>query len=142
MKIKFVIALLMMTFAMSVNAQPAAEIEATVKKMENPATPCNKAPEAFNSFIKKFSTDEAFMKSRISLPEKELTDFAEVLKPENMTAKLPYEKDGDEFYQSWGELQYNKAYLECGIVDSYCTHTFEFTRKGGLWHLTHIVPGE
>lgn len=124
------------------SAQTPAEVEATIKKMQNPATPSNAAPEAFRTFLEKFSTDQEFFNSRLALPEAEKTANAEILKPENMKGMLPFSKDGEMFYQAFGELQYNKAYLECGYVDSFCTHIYEFTRKNGKWVLSHIVPGD
>ena len=143
MKLRILFLSLIAVFAFSIKAQTAAEVQATVKKMENASTKCNGAPEAFKTFIAQFSTDKDFFNSRLQLTDEEKTKYAEILVPENMTAKEPYEKDDDMYYQAWGELQYNKAYLDCGWVDSFVTHTFEFTRgKGGKWYLTHIVPGE
>ncbi len=124
-------------------AQTAAEVNATQKKMLAASTPCNGAPEAFKTFIEKFSTDKDFMDSRISVTADQREKYADLLVPANFVAKAPYDKDGETLYQSWGELQYNKVYLCCGIVDEYDTHTFEFTRdKKGLWTLSKIVPGE
>ena len=71
MKLKsFIIASAAVIFGTSsMNAQTAKEVQATVSKMESKSALCNKGPEAFNSFIAKFSTDEEFMKSRIKLAE-------------------------------------------------------------------------
>ena len=97
----------------SMNAQTAKEVQATITKMESKTALCNKGPEAFNTFIAKFSTDEEFMNSRIKLEkESQLTEFAELFVPSNFTAKEPFAKDGDMYYQSWGELQYQKTYLD------------------------------
>lgn len=143
MKLKLILIALIATFAISAQAQTAQEVQETIDKMQKSSTPCNAAPEAFKDFIAKFSTDADFFKSRLDLSEDELTKYAEILVPENMIAKLPFQKDDDMYYQSYGELQYNKAYIDCGWVDSFVTHTFEFKRQnGGKWHLTHIVPGE
>ena len=142
MKLRILILSLVAIFTLSAKAQTAEEVNETIKRMENASTYCNGAPEAFKSFIAKFSTDEEFFKSRLNLPDAELSKYDDILVPENMVAKTPFAKDGDQYYQAWGELQYNKAYLDCGWVDSFVTHTFEFTRgKGGKWYLTHIVPG-
>ncbi len=129
----------------SVNAQTAKEVEATQRKMMAASTPCNGAPEAFKTFIAKFATDSTFMAERIMLSDEQSEKYGELLVPSTFTIVTPYDKEGDGelYYQSWGELQYNKVYLSCGWVDSYDEHTFEFTRqKGGYWYLTKIVPGE
>lgn len=141
---KILIALTMLLgIAVSSNAQTAAEVKATDAKMMAAKTPCNGAPEAFKTFIAKFSTDAEFLNSRLALTDEQREKYADLLVPANFTAKTPFDKDGEEYYQAWGELQYNKVYLCCGWVDSYDTHTFEFTRgKGGLWTLSKIVPGE
>ena len=124
-------------------AQTAAEVNATQKKMMAASTPCNGAPEAFKTFIAQFSTDKDFMESRITLTADQREKYADLLVPADFVAKTPFDKDGEEYYQAWGELQYNKVYLCCGWVDSYDTHTFEFTRgEGGKWFLSKIVPGE
>ena len=144
MKLKsFIIAIAAVIFGTSsMNAQTAKEVQATVSKMESKSALCNKGPEAFNSFIAKFSTDEEFMKSRIKLSEAQSTEFAELLVPSNFTAKEPFAKDGDMYYQSWGELQYQKTYLDCGWVDSYVTHTFQFERFDGKWYLYKVIADE
>lgn len=134
--------LVMACAAFTVNAQTAAEVNATVKKMMSASTPCNQGTEPFKEFIAKFSTDKDFMESRLRLSEQQRQEYADLLVPSNFTAKVPFAKDDDEYYQSWGELQFAKAYLECGWVDSYCTHTFEFVRDGQKWYLAKIVPGE
>lgn len=143
MKLKFLLLTLFTVFCFSAYSQTAEEVQETIARMQKASTPCNGAPEAFKDFVAKFSTDREFFDSRLNLPEEEMTKYADILVPENMDAKTPFEKDDDFYYQAWGELQYNKAYLDCGWVDSYVTHTYEFTRgKGGKWYLTHIVPGE
>lgn len=125
--------------ALSGNAQTASEIEASTKKMMAPSTPCNQGPEAFKDFIAKFSTDREFMESRNGLSAELREKYASVLSPEEFTAKTPFEKDGDEWYQEWGELQFGRVYLMCGWVDSYVEYIFEFTRKDGKWYLTNVV---
>ena len=82
------------------------------------------------------------MKSRLKLSEAQSTEFADLLVPSNFTAKEPFEKDGDMYYQSWGELQYQKTYLDCGWVDSYVTHTFLFERFDGKWYLHKVIADE
>ena len=127
----------------SVNAQTAAEVEASTKRMMAASTPCNGAPEAFSAFIQKFSTDKDFMSSRIKLNDAQRSQFANLLEPSNFTAKVPFKKGDDEFYQMWGELQYNHAYLDCGWVDSFVEYIFNFNRgEGGKWYLTKIVADE
>lgn len=126
----------------SLSAQTAKEVQATVAKMESSSALCNKGSEPFKTFIAKFSTDEEFMKSRLKLSEAQSTEFADLLVPSNFTAKEPFEKDGDMYYQSWGELQYQKTYLDCGWVDSYVTHTFLFERFDGKWYLHRIIADE
>lgn len=139
--ISLILALLCVNFISM--AQTADEVQLTIKRMENPSTFCNGAPEAFSKFLQKFASDKDFFESRLTLPESEKAAFAAELKPENMKAMLPFQKDGEMYYQAFGELQYNKAYLECGYVDSFSTHIYEFTRnKQGLWTLSHIVPGD
>ncbi len=124
-------------------AQTAADVAASQKKMTASSAPCNGGPEAFKTFIEKFSTDKDFMESRLSLTADQREKYAELLVPADFVVKAPFDKDGEEYYQAWGEIQYNKVYLCCGWVDLYDTHTFEFTRgKGGLWYLSKIVPGE
>lgn len=132
----------MLGFAFNATAQTAADVEATVKKMMAASTPCNQGPEAFKDFIAKFSTDKDFMESRIKLSADQRAKFADLLVPSNFTAKTPFAKDGDEYCQTWGELQFGKAYLECGWVDSYVTHIFEFVRDGGKWYLGKVVVEE
>lgn len=127
----------------SMSAQTAKEVRETVARMESSSAQCNKGPEAFKTFIAKFSTDEDFMNSRINLEyEAKRTEFAELFVPSNFTAKEPFAKDGDMYYQSWGELQYQKTYLDCGWVDSYVTHTFKFERINGKWYLRDIIADE
>lgn len=140
MKIKSLLIAIVTIFigATSANAQTAQEVKESVAKMESKSALCNKGPEAFNTFIAQFSTDEEFMKSRIKLDEAQSTEFAELLIPSNFTAKEPFAKDDDMYYQSWGELQYQKTYLYCGWVDSYTTHTFHFERIDGKWYLYRI----
>lgn len=144
MKIKRLLASLLAVVAVACacNAQTAAEVNATQKRMLAASTPCNQGAEPFKQFIVKFNTDSAFMASRIDVTPAERSQYASILVPGNFEAKAPFAKDGDEFYQSWGELQRNKAYLECGWVDSYCTHTFEFVRRAEKWYLGKVVPGE
>ena len=127
----------------SMSAQTAKEVQETVARMESSSALCNKGPEAFKTFIEKFSTDEEFMNSRIKLEnEAQRTEFAELFVPSNFTAKEPFAKDDDMYYQSWGELQYQKTYLDCGWVDSYVTHTFQFERIDGVWYLRNIIADE
>lgn len=144
MKLKsLIIAIAAMLIASStLSAQTAKEVQATVAKMESSSALCNKGPEPFKTFIAKFSTDEEFMKSRLKLSEAQSTEFADLLVPSNFTAKEPFEKDGDMYYQSWGELQYQKTYLDCGWVDSYVTHTFLFERFDGKWYLHRVIADE
>lgn len=130
-------------------AEAAAEVRASVAKMQSPRTPCNGGKEAFRDFSAKFSTDSAFMASRLRLAPAVQEQFAELLVPASFTAREPYEKTDDNgakdwFYQFWGpELQFAKVYLTCSWVDSFYTHVFEWTRlKDGLWYLTNIDPGE
>lgn len=143
MKTLLIALAMILGIASAAQAQTAAEVKASDAKMMAAKTPCNGAPEAFKTFIRKFSTDKDFMTSRLSLTPEQRATYAEILVPSSFTAKTPFDKDGEEYYQAWGELQYNKVYLCCGWVDSYDTHTFEFTRgQGGLWYLSKIVPGE
>ena len=63
----------------SMSAQTAKEVQETVARMESSSALCNKGPEAFKTFIEKFSTDEEFMNSRIKLEnEAQRTEFAEL----------------------------------------------------------------
>lgn len=144
MKIKTLIIAIVAMFvaSASMSAQTAQEVQATVAKMESKTALCNKGPESFKTFIAQFSTDEEFMKSRLKLSEAQSTEFADLLVPSNFTAKEPFEKDGDMYYQSWGELQYQKTYLDCGWVDSYVTHTFLFERFDGKWYLHKVIADE
>ena len=144
MKIKslFIAIVAIITFVTTTNAQTAKEVQETIAKMESKSALCNKGPEAFNTFIAQFSTDEDFMNSRIKLSEAQRTEFASLLIPSNFTAKEPFTKDDDMYYQSWGELQYQKTYLDCGWVDSYITHTFQFERINGKWYLYKVIADE
>lgn len=126
----------------NVSAQTAAEVKQSKAKMEATSTPCNQGAEPFKQFIVKFNTDSAFMAERLKITDAEREKYAGILVPGNFEAKAPFAKDDDEFYQMWGELQRNKAYLDCGWVDSYVTHTFEFIRVGEKWYLGKVVPGE
>lgn len=123
----------------AMSAQTAAEVNASVKKMENASTDCNQGAEPFRKFIAKFSTDKDFMESRLKISDAQRSQFADLLTPETFTAKVPFAKDGEEYYQAWGELQRNSAYLDCGYVDSFSDHTFEFKRIGEKWYLAKIV---
>lgn len=123
----------------SVSAQTAADVEASVKRMESKAADCNQGAEPFSGFIAKFSTDKDFMESRLKISDEQRNRFAELLLPEEFVAKVPFAKDGDQYYQAWGELQRNSAYLDCGFVDSFSDHTFEFKRIGEKWYLAKIV---
>lgn len=145
MKIFRILAVMAILFggAVSANAQTAAEVNATEKKMTSASAPCNKGPEAFKTFIEKFNSDQEFLDSRLAVGDAQKAKFAELLVPGNFAAKTPAPKGDDEWYQSWGEIQYNKVYLDCGWVDSYVEHTFEFIRNAkGEWTLGKVVAGE
>lgn len=122
-----------------------SDVNESVELMQHTSEPWNQG-EAFSSFISKFSTDEAFMKSRIKLSAAQQNEYQDLLIPSNFEAKTPFEKEGNEestyFYQMWGEMQFSTVHLDCGWVDSYYAHTFEFKRLGGKWYLSKIVPGE
>jgi hypothetical protein len=122
-----------------------ADVNESVQTMMGTSQPWNRG-ESFVSFIAKFSTDAEFMKSRTKLSAEQQTQFAHLLVPSNFEAQTPFEKEGNDdskfFYQMWGEMQFSTVHLDCGWVDSYYSHTFEFKRVGGKWHLTKIVPGE
>lgn len=140
--LKIFLVAIMAIAGIAAQAQTAAEVKATVAKMQAAGTPCNQGAEPFKQFIVKFNTDADFMASRLRVTDAEKEKYAELLVPGNFEAKAPFAKDDDEYYQSWGELQRNKAYLDCGWVDSYVTHTFEFIRVDEKWYLGKIVPGE
>ena len=142
--LRYILAVAVMAvFAAGAQAQTAAEVATSVKKMESATAPCNKGPEAFKTFIQKFNTDPEFLAERLKVSDAEKEKFADILTPGNFEAKKAFAKDGDQFYQSWGEIHYNKVYLECGWVDSYVTHTFEFIRDAkGLWTLAKVVADE
>ena len=122
-----------------------ADVNESVQTMMGTSQPWNQG-ESFVSFIMQFSTDTEFMKSRIKLSAEQQAEYANLLVPSNFEAQTPFEKEGNDdskfFYQMWGEMQYSTVHLDCGWVDSYYSHTFEFKRVGGKWHLTKIVPGE
>ncbi|MDO5395967.1 MAG: hypothetical protein Q4F07_08395 [Bacteroidales bacterium] len=124
------------------HAQTASEVNATQKKMMAASAPCNQGPEAFKTFIEKFNTDADFLKERLKISDAQREKFADLLVPGNFSAKTPFAKDDDQWYQSWGEIQFAKVYLDCGWVDSYVEYTFEFIRDGGKWYLGKIVAGE
>lgn len=130
---------LAMLAAVGTQAQTASEVNASQKMMTTASTPCNQGPEAFKQFIVKFNTDSTFMAQRLALTPEQKAEYGHLLKPGNFEAKVPYDRDGEECYQCWGELQYNKAYLDCGLVDSYVEHTFEFVRRNGVWYLGKVV---
>lgn len=140
--IKYLILAIAAIVATNAGAQTAAEVEASVKKMNAATTPCNQGAEPFNKFIEKFNTDADFLASRLKITPEQKADYANFLKPGNMQAKAPYDIDGELFCQIWGELQRNKAYLDCGWADSYLVCTLEFVRQGEKWYLGKIVPGE
>ena len=142
MKFRLLIVAIMACIACSVSAQTAKEVQDSEARMQNKSTACNGGPEAFNVFIAKFSTDEQFMTSRVKLDETQLTQFADLIVPSNFMAKTPFAEDDDMYYQSWGELQYKKAYLDCGWVDSYMTHSFLFERIDGVWYLSKVIADE
>ena len=129
---------------MPVLSQTAAEVDATNKKVMSASMPCNAGTEPFRDFLKKFNTDKAFMESRLAISDAQKEKFAALLEPSTFMVMTPFEKDGDMFYQMWGEIQGMKVYLECGWVDSFYEHTFEFQRKNGNsnWYLTNIVLGD
>lgn len=134
--------MLFLALSLTANAQTAAEVNASDKKMMAASTPCNQGAEPFKQFIVKFNTDQEFLNSRLKLSDEQRQKYASLLVPGNFCAKVPFAKDDDEYYQMWGELQFRKAYLDCGWVDSYATHTFEFIREGDKWYLGKVVPGE
>lgn len=121
------------------------DVTESVALMQDSSEPWNQG-ESFTSFIKKFSTDEQFMNSRIKLTAAQQIEYKDLLIPSNFEAKAPFAKEGNEestlFYQMWGEMQFSTVHLDCGWVDSYYAHTFEFKRLGGKWFLSKIVPGE
>lgn len=121
------------------------DINESVELMQDASEAWNQS-EAFSEFIKKFASDEEFMNSRIRLTAAQATEYKDLLVPSNFEAKHPFQKEdaeeGELFYQMWGEMQWGTVHLDCGWMDSYYTHTFEFKRNGGKWYLTKIVPGE
>ncbi len=121
------------------------DINESVELMQDASEAWNQG-EAFSEFIKKFASDEEFMNSRIRLTAAQATEYKDLLVPSNFEAKHPFQKEdaeeGELFYQMWGEMQWGTVHLDCGWMDSYYTHTFEFKRNGGKWYLTKIVPGE
>ena len=121
------------------------DINESVELMQDASESWNQG-EAFCEFIKKFASDEEFMNSRIRLTAAQATEYKDLLVPSNFEAKHPFQKEdaeeGELFYQMWGEMQWGTVHLDCGWMDSYYTHTFEFKRNGGKWYLTKIVPGE
>lgn len=142
--IHLIIASAAMILPMNVQAQTAADVKSTDKKVMAASTPCNAGTEPFKDFLKKFNTDKTFMESRLAISDSQKEKYAAVLEPSTFMAKTPFEKDGEMFYQMWGEIQGMKVYLECGWVDSYYEYTFEFQRKNGNsdWYLTNIVTGD
>lgn len=122
-----------------------ADINESIALMQDASEAWNQG-EAFCEFIKKFAADEEFMNSRVRLTSAQATEYKELLVPSNFEAKHPFQKEdaeeGELFYQMWGEMQWGTVHLDCGWMDSYYTHTFEFKRNGGKWYLTKIVPGE
>ena len=121
------------------------EIDESIELMQDESEAWNQG-EAFSEFIKKFATDEEFMNSRIRLTAAQLSEYKELIVPSNFEAKHPFQREdaeeGELFYQMWGEMQWGTVHLDCGWMDSYYTHTFEFKRNGGKWYLTKVVPGE
>lgn len=121
------------------------DINESVALMQDASEAWNQG-EAFCEFIKKFATDEEFMNSRIRLTPAQATEYKDLLVPSNFEAKHPFQKEdaeeGELFYQMWGEMQWGTVHLDCGWMDSYYTHTYEFKRNGGKWYLTKIVLGE
>lgn len=130
---------LALVLGLSAAAQTRADIQASIKKMESPSTPCNQGAEPFKQFIAQFSTDADFMTSRLKLSDAQREKYADILKPETFKAMGPEERDGEEYYQAWGEMQYGQAYLDCGWVDSFSEYTMEFKRLDGKWYLAKIV---
>lgn len=120
------------------------DVKASIESMKDSEEVWNQGAEPFSRFIEKFSTDEEFCNSRIKLTVAQRAEYKSILSPSNFEAKLPHvRQDGEDmYYQQWGEMQRNTVYLDCGWVDSYYTHTFEFKRIGGKWVLAKIVPGE
>ena len=121
------------------------EIDESIELMQDASEKWNQG-EAFSEFIQKFSSDEEFMNSRIRLTAAQLSEYKELIVPSNFEAKHPFQREdaeeGELFYQMWGEMQWGTVHLDCGWMDSYYTHTFEFKRNGGKWYLTKVVPGE
>ena len=121
------------------------EIDESIELMQDASEKWNQG-EAFSEFIQKFSSDEEFMNSRIRLTASQLSEYKELIVPSNFEAKHPFQREdaeeGELFYQMWGEMQWGTVHLDCGWMDSYYTHTFEFKRNGGKWYLTKVVPGE
>lgn len=140
MKNKLLALIVMVVAAIgTMSAQTAADVDVSVKRMESASADCNQGTEPFRKFIAKFSTDKDFMDSRLRITDSQKSRFAELLTPATFKAMTPFAKDGEEYYQAWGELQRNSAYLDCGYVDSFSDHTFEFKRIGEKWYLAKIV---
>lgn len=150
MKLKhFFIALTLMAFKPAVAQidveasleQYRQEVAQSVIKMQGDGKQ-NAAPEPFKDFIKKFSSDEAFMESRIALPTGEREKFSGLLTLETFTAKEPVvrENEGidDIYYQIWDEMQFHTVHLDC-CWDGILEHTIIFDRKNGKWYLTQIL---
>lgn len=138
-----------MACAMSVSAQydlnAAAEeygqeVKASIVKMEG-AGKQNQGPEPFKQFIEKFSTDSAFMASRITLPAAQAEKYAHLLKPSTFEAKMPVIMDNegadDIYYQLWDEMQFHTVHLDC-LWDGIIAYVIIFDRKNGKWSLAEI----
>lgn len=123
----------------SASAQTKAEIDQSVTRMESASAPCNQGAEPFKQFIAKFSNDKTFMESRLKLSDSQMAEFATLLTPSNFVAMGPVDRDNDQWYQAWDEIQRNSVYLSCGWVDSFTEHIYEFKRISEKWYLAKVV---
>lgn len=150
MKLKHLIAGLLLMTAATASAQYdlnaaaegyKSEVEASIAKMMG-NDKHNAGPEPFKDFIAKFSTDEAFMNERISLDDSAKAKYAELLKPETFTAKMPVIADNngtdDVFYQVWDEMQFHTVHLN-SCWDGVLENNFIFMKKNGKWYLDQIT---
>lgn len=126
----------------TVAAQTPQEVQASVDRVMSPKAPCNQGPEPFSQFIQSFTTDSAYMASRLRLPQGQQERFAAILAdPANFSARSSFTtpEESEPQVRIWDEAQGNKVYLSWAVEDSYVLYTFLFQRADGRWYLASIT---
>ena len=150
---KFFILLTLLTFVHSCSSdnkplasnnsnQTSTNTDGSKKRADN-----SSKDEDFPTFLKQFSTDEAFQYSRINFPMKVRTigDNSE-LEDEVMTKKqwhqvnFNYDQNNpDNEYEQKVKINNDNAVIECRGIGNGIMADYYFEKKNGLWFLVNLT---